>query len=181
MRLAIEELGPTFVKFGQIMSTRQDMLPPELIIELKKLQDQVAPLPFSEIRKVIETECPNHEECFSSIDEIPLASASIAQVHRAKLKDGTPVALKIQEAIPHAGEYFVNSSNQLANYSTTSFIKNKEFRITTKIDHQLTKANRLSGRYTQVPIRADKGCCDFQIGVNELNSGGTDYSSSRQL
>jgi ubiquinone biosynthesis protein len=96
MRLAIEELGPTFVKFGQIMSTRPDILPPELITELKKLQDQVAPLPFSEIRKVIEAECPDHDACFLSIEEVPVASASIAQVHRATLKDGTPVALKIQ-------------------------------------------------------------------------------------
>ncbi len=92
-----------------------------------------------------------------------------------------PVALKIQENIPHAGEYFISSSNTLANYSTTTFIKNKEIRLTTKIDHQLTKSNRLSGRYTQVPIRGDKGCCDFQIGVNEINTGGTDFSTSKQL
>ncbi len=92
-----------------------------------------------------------------------------------------PVALKIQEMFPTAGEYFISSSNTLANYSTTSFIKNKEIRLTTKIDHQLTQANRLSGRYTQVPVRGDKGCCDFQIGVNEINTGGTDYSWSRQL
>ena len=92
-----------------------------------------------------------------------------------------PVALKIQEMIPPAGEYFINSSNNLANYSTTTFIKNKEIRLTTKIDHQLSQSNRLSGRYTQVPIRGDKGCCDFQIGVNEINTGGTDYSSSKQL
>jgi ubiquinone biosynthesis protein len=96
MRRAIEELGPTFVKFGQIMSTRPDVLPPELITELKKLQDHVAPLPFSEIRKVIVAECPDHESCFISIEETPLASASIAQVHRATLKDGTTVALKVQ-------------------------------------------------------------------------------------
>jgi ubiquinone biosynthesis protein len=96
MRLAIEELGPTFVKFGQIMSTRPDILPPDLITELKKLQDQVAPLPFSEIRKVIEAECPGHDAYFLSIEEVPVASASIAQVHRAVLKDGTQVALKIQ-------------------------------------------------------------------------------------
>ncbi|MBP1596725.1 MAG: Cna domain protein [Acidobacteria bacterium] len=92
-----------------------------------------------------------------------------------------PVALKIQEMIPPAGEYFISSSNTLANYSTTNFIKNEEFRLTTKIDHQLTQSNRLSGRYTQVPIRGDKGCCDFEIGVNEINTGGTDYSSSKQL
>jgi ubiquinone biosynthesis protein len=96
MRLAIEELGPTFVKFGQILSTRPDMLPPELIAELKKLQDQVAPLPYSEIEKVIAGCCPGFENNFSFIDTTPIASASIAQVHKATLVDGTPVALKVQ-------------------------------------------------------------------------------------
>jgi ubiquinone biosynthesis protein len=96
MRMAIEELGPTFVKFGQILSTRGDLLPPELIEELKVLQDHNAPLGFSEIKAVIERECPEHETCFLEIDETPLASASIAQVHRAKLSDGTPVVLKVQ-------------------------------------------------------------------------------------
>ena len=92
-----------------------------------------------------------------------------------------PIALKIQEMFPPAGDYFINSSGNLANYSTTSFIKDKELRLTTKIDHQLTNNNRISGRYTQVPVRGDKGCCDFKLGVNEINSGGTDYSWSRQL
>jgi ubiquinone biosynthesis protein len=96
MRMAIEELGPTFVKLGQILSTRGDLLPPELIEELKILQDHNAPLPFSDIKAVIERECPDYRNCFAEIDEIPLASASIAQVHRAKLSDGTPVALKVQ-------------------------------------------------------------------------------------
>jgi ubiquinone biosynthesis protein len=96
MRLAIEELGPTYMKLGQILSTRGDLLPPELIDELKILQDHSAPLPFSDIRRVIERECPDYQECFLEIEETPLASASIAQVHRAKLKDGTPVVLKVQ-------------------------------------------------------------------------------------
>jgi ubiquinone biosynthesis protein len=96
MRLAIEELGPTYVKFGQILSTRQDMLPPALIKELKKLQDQVAPLPFGEIEKAIASCCPGMEKNFLSIEKTPIASASIAQVHRATLTDGTPVALKVQ-------------------------------------------------------------------------------------
>ena len=91
------------------------------------------------------------------------------------------LALKIQEQIPPAGEYFINSNGALANYSTTTFIKNKEIRLTTKIDHQLMRSNHISGRYTQVPVRGDKGCCDFQVGVNEINSAGTDYSWSRQL
>jgi ubiquinone biosynthesis protein len=96
VRITLEELGPTFVKFGQIVSTRQELLPPALIEELKKLQDHTNPLPFEQIRPVIEAECPDHAECFTRIEETPIASASIAQVHRAWLKDGTPVALKVQ-------------------------------------------------------------------------------------
>ncbi|MDD5143713.1 AarF/ABC1/UbiB kinase family protein [Methanoregula sp.] len=96
MRLAIEELGPTFVKLGQIMSTRTDILPQEMIRELKKLQDNVKPVPFSEIYPVIEEQCPGFDTWFREIDEIPVASASIAQVHSAILRDGTQVALKIQ-------------------------------------------------------------------------------------
>jgi ubiquinone biosynthesis protein len=96
MRLAIEELGPTFVKFGQIMSTRTDILPVELIRELKKLQDHVRPVPFADVRNVIEECCPYPDAWFHEIEETPVASASIAQVHRAVLPDGTRVALKIQ-------------------------------------------------------------------------------------
>jgi ubiquinone biosynthesis protein len=96
MRLALEELGPAFVKFGQIMSTRADLLPPDLITELKKLQDQVKPVPFSEVLPFIEECCPHTHAVFRSISETPVASASIAQVHSAVLMDGTRVALKIQ-------------------------------------------------------------------------------------
>jgi ubiquinone biosynthesis protein len=96
VRLAIEELGPTFVKFGQIMSTRTELLPPEMIEELKKLQDHAKPLPFSDIQSVILETCPNIDDWFCEIDETPLASASIAQVHCAILKDGTKVAIKVQ-------------------------------------------------------------------------------------
>jgi ubiquinone biosynthesis protein len=96
MRLALEELGPTFVKFGQIMSTRTELLPPEMIEQLKKLQDHAKPLPFSDVLSVIHQTCPNVEDWFAEIEETPVASASIAQVHRAVLKDGTSVALKVQ-------------------------------------------------------------------------------------
>jgi ubiquinone biosynthesis protein len=96
IRLAIEELGPTFVKFGQIMSTRTEMLPPEMIHELKKLQDHVKPIPFSEVKAVILQTCPNIDDWFAEIDETPIASASIGQVHCAVLKDCTKVALKVQ-------------------------------------------------------------------------------------
>jgi ubiquinone biosynthesis protein len=102
VRLALENLGPTFVKFGQIMSTRTELLPPELIEELKKLQDHAMPIPFSEIRATLEENCPDLDLWFREIEETPVASASIAQVHRAYLTDGTPVAIKIQR--PGIGE-----------------------------------------------------------------------------
>ncbi len=96
IRLAIEELGPTYIKFGQIMSTRRELLPPELIAELQILQDRVAPVPFSEIRPVIVKHCPNLEECFDIIEEEPFAAASLSQVHRAVTRDGRVLALKVQ-------------------------------------------------------------------------------------
>jgi ubiquinone biosynthesis protein len=96
IRLAIEELGPTFVKFGQIMSTRQELLPQPLIDELEKLQDHNNPLPFNQILPVIRESCPDYKEIFLEIEEVPVASASIAQVHRARLRNGTLVAIKIQ-------------------------------------------------------------------------------------
>jgi ubiquinone biosynthesis protein len=96
IRLAIEELGPTFIKFGQIMSTRTELFPPGLIEELKKLQDRVPPVPFSKLRPEIQDHCEIFEDCFQSIDEEPLAAASLAQVHRARLKDGTEIVLKIK-------------------------------------------------------------------------------------
>ena len=96
IRLAIEELGPTYIKFGQIVSTRRELLPPELIEELQRLQDQVAPLPFEEIRPVIQRYCPDLKECFDIIEEEPVAAASLSQVHRAVLRDGRVVALKVQ-------------------------------------------------------------------------------------
>lgn len=96
-RLAMEELGPTFIKFGQILSTRPDVVPHEYIIEFLKLQDAVTPLPFSEVRKVIEAEFGRPvREIFSEIDETPVAAASIAQVHSAITRDGDEVAVKVQ-------------------------------------------------------------------------------------
>jgi ubiquinone biosynthesis protein len=97
LRLLFEELGPTFIKFAQILSTRPDIIPADVIKELEKLQDDVPPFAFAEVRKIIEKELENSlESIFSSFDEVPLASASIAQVHKAVLPDGDVVAVKIQ-------------------------------------------------------------------------------------
>ncbi|MEN6610727.1 MAG: AarF/ABC1/UbiB kinase family protein [Methanoregulaceae archaeon] len=96
MRHVLEELGPTFVKFGQILSTRREMISTEMYEELVKLQDKVAPLPFEEIRSLLEEYTGPISDAFQEFDTTPFAAASISQVHKAVLKDGTRVAVKIQ-------------------------------------------------------------------------------------
>lgn len=97
LRLALEELGPTFIKLGQALSTRADIMPQEFIRELVKLQDHVPPFPFSEAEKILERELKTDPGAvFKSIDPVPLAAASIGQVHRARLVEGEDVAIKIQ-------------------------------------------------------------------------------------
>jgi ubiquinone biosynthesis protein len=98
LRLALQELGPTFIKFGQLLSTRPDLLPPEYIHELGKLQDEVAPTAFKEISAVIEEEFnADPTRLFRNINPIPLATASIAQVHRATTLAGDDVVLKVRK------------------------------------------------------------------------------------
>jgi ubiquinone biosynthesis protein len=97
VRMALEELGPTFVKLGQILSTRPDLTPIEFVEELSKLQDRVPPFPYAEVAQIIESELGMPpEDIFQHFDEMPLAAASIGQVHRAQLKDGEEVAVKVQ-------------------------------------------------------------------------------------
>lgn len=96
IRRTLEELGPSFIKLGQLMSTRADLFPPEYIDEFSKLQDQVPPVPFEGIRRLIESELGEPlDRLFQSIDETALAAASVAQVHTALLHSGEKVAVKV--------------------------------------------------------------------------------------
>ncbi len=97
VRCALEELGPTFIKLGQILATRVDLFAPDWIIEFGKLQDAAAPVPFADIqRQLTEDLGDDPETIFAELDRQPLAAASLAQVHRARLPDGTAVILKVR-------------------------------------------------------------------------------------
>ncbi|WJY26926.1 ABC1 kinase family protein [Sporosarcina trichiuri] len=93
----LQELGPTFIKLGQIASTRRDLVPPEITRELEKLQDHAKPFPFEQVKQIVEDEldCPL-TDAFESFNDVPMATASIGQVHEAFRHDGQKVAVKVQ-------------------------------------------------------------------------------------
>ncbi len=165
VRLALEELGPTFVKFGQIMSTRTELLPPEMIEQLKRLQDHAKPVPFSEVMAIIEENCPEWEDYFGDIEETPVASASIGQVHRAYLRDGTKVALKIQRpGIPEIIDLDIGILQSMAERIETVMPEIRVYNPKGMVDdfaHQIVKeldftrdarnANRMSRNFQNFP------------------------------
>jgi len=119
LREMLDELGPTFVKFGQLLSTRPDIVPPDIVFELKALQDAVSPFPFDQARAVVEEELGlTLEQLFLEFDEKPIAAASIGQVHRAVLPNDKRVVVKVQRpSAPRQIEADLELMYQLARFA----------------------------------------------------------------
>src|SRR4030067_3868937 len=121
LRLAFEELGPTFIKFGQILSTRPDLIPEEFVKGFLKLQDEVPPFAFEDVIKVIEQEFRRPlNDLFKEVEEKPIAAASIAQVHRAVTKANEKVVIKVQR--PQI-ETVIENDISILKYLAKLFVK----------------------------------------------------------
>ena len=153
-RLLLEELGPTFVKLGQIMSTRADLLPSELIEELSTLQDQATPFPFEQVQEQIELAFGTPlNELFDDFDPVPLGAASIAQVHRARTKSGDSVIVKVQRptvaaqlrsdisALRHVARILEAVVEEFALYRPTGLVDEFESAVQQELNFLLEASN----------------------------------------
>ncbi len=162
MRLAMEELGPTYIKLGQVLSTRPDLIPVDFIRELSKLQDEVPPFPFDEVRQIITRELGSvPETLFDQFDETPQASASIGQVHRAVLKDGDEVAVKVQrpgiertievdlEIMLHLATLMERHIEEIAFYRPVKIVEEFAKTLEREIDYTIEASNmeRVAGQF----------------------------------
>lgn len=158
VRLIFEELGPTFIKFGQILSTRPDLIPLPFLHELEKLQDNVPPFSFAEVKSIILSEFKSDESSsnpFESIEEIPFASASIGQVHRAVLKTGEKAAVKIQrpgikrlievdlEILLHLATLMERHIEDLSLFRPVKIVEEFAATLERELDYTLEAANML--------------------------------------
>jgi ubiquinone biosynthesis protein len=181
LRMVFEELGPPYIKLGQILSTRPDLIPLEFVQELAKLQDTVPPFPFSDAKAVMEKEFgqPLHE-LFGHLDETPLASASIGQVHHAQLKDGEVVAVKIQrpgvrklievdlEIMLHLATLAENHVEELVLHRPVKIVEEFARTIEKELDYKIEATNmeRIGSQFLDVPyVYIPKVYRDFSTSV----------------
>ena len=154
LRMALEELGPTYIKLGQILSARPDLIPVEFLRELAKLQDKVPPFSAEDARRIIEAELGfTIEELFTEFDNVPLASASIGQVHRAQLPDLQEVAVKVQrpgikkivevdlEIMLHLATLMEKNIEELAFHQPVNIVNEFARTLEKELDYHLEAAN----------------------------------------
>src|SRR5216683_3310293 len=157
---ALEELGPCFIKLGQLLSTRPDLLPADYIHALSRLQDTIQPVPAARIIQIVQSELHTPiDELFQCFDHEPLATASMAQVHRAVLRDGTEVAVKVQrpgvrqrieidlEVLREIARFAAKHTAIGARYGLVQMVRELETSLNQELDFRLEAENtRLIGR-----------------------------------
>jgi ubiquinone biosynthesis protein len=157
LRNMLDELGPTFVKFGQLLSTRPDVVPPDVVFELKALQDAVSPFPFEDVERVVREEFGLAiDQLFLEFDEVPVASASIGQVHCAVLPNGRGVVVKVQRPeAPRQVEADLELLYQAARFAR-EHVKALEFVDTVSLVDEFAKTIRQELDYRQEARNAEQ-------------------------
>ena len=156
LREMFDELGPTFVKFGQLLSTRPDVVPPDIIGELRKLQDDVSPVPMGEVERVIGEELGlTVEQAFLDFDETPIAAASIGQVHRATLPNDVEVVVKVQR--PNAARQIASDLKLMASAARVARerVRQLDFIDTGELVDEFGRSIRLELDYQQEARNAE--------------------------
>jgi len=156
LREMFDELGPTFVKFGQLLSTRPDVVPPDIIAELRKLQDDVSPVPIEDVERVIREELGlTIEQAFVDFEETPVAAASIGQVHRATLPNDIQVVVKVQR--PHAAHQIESDLKLMASAARVARerVRQLDFIDTGELVDEFGRSIRLELDYQQEARNAE--------------------------